>query len=120
MNMRHRITVLLVLAVVSAGAQAAPKGEAVSDCVDLGAGHVVSRYGSQFVLVADGDARYRVNVDSGCDALGLATRLELSTAGQAGRVCPASTRVKTNEGSCDVESVQRIDAATYARFMRKR
>ena len=120
MRVPYRVSVLLVLMVCAASAQAATGKEAVQACVDLSAAHKVLGYGSQLVLVADGDAHYRLKVDNSCDALATATRFQLSSAGQAGRICPEGTSVKTNDDNCDVTSVERIDARTYSRYLRSR
>lgn len=120
MQTRFRLPAFFALALCAPVAYAAPAGEPVQECVELGGGHKVSRYGSQFVLVEDGDARYRVSVDSDCDVLSLATRIELSTDGEEGRVCPSGSQVKTNNGECSVALVERIDAQTHARYLRRR
>ncbi|MDQ3206743.1 MAG: hypothetical protein M3Q40_09645 [Pseudomonadota bacterium] len=76
--------------------------------------------GSQFVPAQDGDAYYRIDVDPSCDGLALSTRFELSTQGQAGRVCPQDSQVVTNRGGCQVSSVKRIDSRHHARYLRGR
>lgn len=120
MQVPYRASVLLALMVCAASAQATTGGEQVQECVDLSAEHKVNRYGNQFVLVADGDAHYRLNVDNACDGLAMATRFQLSSGGQVGRICPEGTSVKTNDDRCKITSVERIDAKTYSRYVRSR
>ncbi|RDZ28601.1 DUF6491 family protein [Lysobacter silvisoli] len=118
--MRHsyRVSLLLAAGLCAASAQAFA-ADAIQDCVDLSGSQQVSRFGGQYVLVADGSDYYRLSVGSSCDGLQLATRFELSTEGQAGRVCPSGTRVKLNKGDCKISKVERIDEAAYTRYSRR-
>lgn len=119
MRHTHRITLLLALGLCAASAQAVA-GEAIQECVELSGSQQVSRFGTQYVLVADGDAYYRLSVSSSCDGLQMATRFDVSADGQAGRICPSGTRVKLNKDDCKVSAVERIDETAYARYNKRR
>ena len=96
-----------------------PSDSAMSDCVDLGADHEAFRYASQALLIADGDAHYKLGFGSGCDALMASTSVEITTDGQANRLCPKGTRVAARTYSCAVRQVQRISADDYTAYKRK-
>lgn len=120
MHTSYRVAALLALAAAATTAHATTGGEPMEECVDLSASHAVHRSGSQYLLVADSEAHYRVEMVDSCGTLPLASRFAISTNGQAGRLCPVGTRVKTNLDSCRVRAVERIDSDTYARLRRKR
>ena len=112
---------LPLLAITGAAAAAtpdAPSDSAVSDCVDLGANHEAFRYTNQALLVADGDAHYKLTFGSGCDALMAAATVDIATNGQANRLCPSGTRVSARTYSCAVREVQRITPEAYTRYQR--
>ncbi|KRC33996.1 MULTISPECIES: hypothetical protein [unclassified Lysobacter] len=119
MRHTHRLSLLIALGLCAISAPALA-GDAIQDCVDLSGSQQVSRFGTQYVLVADGDTYYRLSVGSSCDGLPLATRFELSADGQGGRICPTGTRVKTNNANCKINAVERIDAGDYARYTKRR
>lgn len=115
MRMRIRLPIFLLLLSASLPAIA---GEPVEGCVDLGPGHQAYRYGSQFVLVRDGESHYRLGVDD-CGDLTISTRFAFDTEGTAGRLCASGTRVRLKNATCSASSLERIDAGTFAR-LRKR
>ena len=64
------VTGAAAAATPAASASASADNTAFSDCVDLSADHGAFRYGNQALLVADGDAHYKLGFGSnGCDAL---------------------------------------------------
>jgi hypothetical protein len=115
------ITAVMLIAVAGVSQAQPPATPKVplADCVNLGADHEAFRFGNQYLLVHDGDAHYRLSFYGNCEALGLATQVRISTSGEANRLCPKATRVESRTQSCTVRSVDRIDAADYARFQRK-
>ncbi|MEG3788961.1 hypothetical protein V1318_02380 [Lysobacter sp. CCNWLW3] len=115
----HRLALSLAFGLCALSAQALA-GEAVQDCVELSGSQQVSRFGSQYVLVADGGSYYRLSVSSSCDGLQMATRFDVAADGQSGRICPSGTRVKLNKDDCKVTAVERIDEAAYARYNKRR
>ncbi|WP_242107603.1 hypothetical protein [Luteimonas aquatica] len=90
-----------------------------SGCVALGQTRAVSAFGTQHALVRDNDAYYKLGFrGGGCDALTLASRVEVST--PDGRLCPKSSVVTTKRGSCEVMKIESIDQKTYERLRRRR
>jgi hypothetical protein len=113
---------LPLLAVAGIAAAATPDAQsdsAVSDCVDLSANHEAFRYATQALLIADGDAHYKLSFGSGCDALMASSTVDVTTNGQANRLCPKGSRVSARTYSCAVREVQRISADEYAAYRRK-
>ncbi|RZA13615.1 MAG: hypothetical protein EOP02_28050 [Proteobacteria bacterium] len=109
----------LALAAASSGLQA-KEGPAVADCVDLSPNYEVTRFGSQYLFVKDGESHYRIGFSSGgCDAIGQSTKVQIVTDGQANRLCPAATKIKTRRDSCNVREVIGVDADEYDRTARR-
>jgi hypothetical protein len=72
------------------------------------------------LLIADGDAHYKVSFGgSGCDALMAAATVDITTDGQANKLCPKGSRVSARTYSCNVRQVQRISAEDYAAYQRR-
>ena len=115
------LPLLLVAGAASAATPAtAPTDAPLSDCVDLGAGHDAFRFGNQALLVADGDAHYKVSFGgSGCSALMASATIDIATDGQANRLCPSGTRVTARAQSCAVRAVHRISADEYTAYQRR-
>jgi len=108
---------LLVCAGVAAAAEPA---DPLPDCVDLGANHEAFRYANQALLVADGDAHYKISFGvGGCEALMAASTVDIATDGQANRLCPNGSRVSARAKSCAVSKVSRISADRYVAYQRK-
>jgi hypothetical protein len=122
MHLRYRAIAAVLLAACAVTAQAGPAvtQNPLSDCVDLGADHQAVRFGTQYVLIQDGDAYYRLHFNGSCDALTVATTVEISTDGKVNRLCPQKSRLASRVKSCSVRSVDLIDAETYERYTRRR
>ena len=115
-----RILLLTLPLLACAGvAVAAPPADPLPDCVDLGANHESFRFANQALLVADGDAHYKLSFGSGCDALLAASSVDIATDGQANRLCPTGTRVSARARSCAVRKVGRISADAYVAYQRR-
>ena len=122
MQLRYRAIAAVLLAACAATAQARPAvtQNPLTDCVDLGADHQAVRFGTQYVLIQDGDAYYRLHFNGSCDALTVATTVEISTDGKVNRLCPQKSRLASRMKSCSVRSVDLIDAETFERYKRRR
>jgi len=122
MQPRYHAIAIVLLAACAATAQARPAAtqNPLIDCVALGAGHEAVRFGTQYVLIHDGDAYYRLHFNGSCDALTVATTVEISTDGKANRLCPQHSRLASRMKSCAVRSVDLIDAGTFERYKRRR
>jgi len=110
----------LPLLACAGAAVAAPPADPLPACVDLGANHEAFRYANQALLVADGDAHYKLSFDAdGCSALQAASSVDIATDGQPNRLCPTGTRVSARAMSCAVAKVNRISADTYVAYQRR-
>ena len=95
--------------------------EPLADCVTLSSDHQTQRFGSQYLLIKDGDAHYRIGFGgSGCGAIALSSSVKIVTEGQTDRLCPADTKVVTKRDSCAAREVRRVDENEYAKYARKR
>ena len=95
--------VLLAAAASFAPAAFAAKGEPVTDCVDLGDDQEIVRAGGgQQFFLRNGNEHYRVSFQHSCDSILTTPRVDISTQGQANRLCAADTRVKTKRDTCRV------------------
>lgn len=112
-------TLMLVAMTALSPIAHAQDNEKLTECVDLKPGFEMARYGSQYLLVKDGQDHYRLGFDGNCSALTLATRFEISAGKQPNRLCPTETRVKTKRDRCNVREVRPVDAAEYERYARK-
>ena len=123
MQLRYRAIAAIVLAACAVTTQASPaaiQSSPLADCVDLGADHQAVRFGTQYVLIQDGDAYYRLRFNGSCDALTVATTVEISTDGNVNRLCPQKSRLASRMKSCSVRGVDVIDAETFERYKRRR
>ena len=122
MQLRYRAIAAVLLAACAVTAQAGPAvtQNPLTDCVDLGADHQAVRFGTQYVLIQDGDAYYRLHFNGSCDALTVATTVKISTDGKANRLCPQKSRLASRMKSCSVRSVDLIDAEAFERYKRRR
>jgi hypothetical protein len=121
MQTRYRLIAFALAAAASTFAQAAPASTPatpLSSCVDLTAGHESFRFGSQYLLVRDGDHHYRMSFGGNCDAL-LHGTVAIDTKGTANQLCPSATRVSARTYACQVRSIDEIDAAAYDRYRAK-
>ena len=122
MSSLHRVFLLALPLLAFAGTAAAvpPADATLADCVDLGAGHEAFRFGSQALLVADGDTHYKLSFGgNGCSALMASATVDIATDGEANRLCPSGSRVSARTQSCAVRAVQRISADDYAAYQRR-
>ena len=113
------LALLLLAACAASTSASAVEGTPVEGCVELSESHQGMRHGSQFLLVKDGDAHYRVGFGKSCSALSLASSFEIETDGQANQLCATGTVVESKRGSCDVRTVEQIDADTFNRYKRR-
>jgi len=88
-------------------------------CVDLGPDRQMTRFGSQYLLVKDGDAHYRIGFNGSCSAISLSTKVQLRTGDQDNRLCPSGTRVLTRQDSCMAQGVVVIDEEEYSSYTRR-
>ncbi len=115
MNSRRPTPLLfaLALAIVPSAAFA---GDAVTGCVDLGNDQeIVRAAGGQQFFLRNGSDHYRVAFQHSCDSIMLTPRVDISTDGQANRLCAADTRVKTSRDTCRVASVETMTAEEFAK-----
>jgi hypothetical protein len=115
-----RITTLALLLATAGMTQAktpVTPATPLSDCVDLTPSRQAFGFGTQYLLVQDGDAHYRVSFYGSCDAVGM-PQVEINTSGTANRLCPKDTRVTASMRACSVRTVEQIDADRYARYRR--
>jgi hypothetical protein len=116
---RHALT--LTTLALAALVAAAPVAAADDVCVTFSDARQTARFGSQYLLVRDGDKHYRVSfVDHQCGAMALVGKIRLETKDANNVLCQREGRVKTRHGSCRVKQVDEIDAATFARLTRAR
>jgi hypothetical protein len=117
--MSKTLLALVALCALQPAAHAAGRTQALGDCVELSPAHEMARFGSQYLLVKDGDAHYRLGFGGNCSAIAQSTRVELRTQGQAGRLCPAGTQVVARVGNCTVRSVSLISQDQYESYVRR-
>jgi hypothetical protein len=121
MQLSHRLIASVLIASATTAVQAAtPASPAVplASCVDLSPNHEAFRFGSQYLLVQDGDARYRLSFGGDCDALLQSAQFDISTDGKSNRLCANGSKVRTRS-ACPVSSVVQIDADQFARYRRR-
>lgn len=102
-----------------ASAAYAQDNEKLADCVDLPADYQAARFGSQYLLVKDGDNYYRLGFNGSCSAISLSSSVKISTDGQANRLCPSNTKVSSKRDSCKVREVDRVDQDAYEQYARR-
>lgn len=114
-------TALTLSALALAGLFAAAPASADELCVSFSDARQTARFGSQYLLVRDGDKHYRVGfVGNQCGAMSLAGKLTLVTGDETNKLCTDKGRVTTRGGSCRVNAVDEIDAKEFARLTRRR
>ena len=97
----------------------AKEAEPLTDCVSLSDAHQGPRFGSQYLLLKDGDAHYRLGFGGSCDALMRSSIVQVATGGEKNRLCAKGTTVTSRSAYCAVRSVDRIDAEDYERVARR-
>lgn len=113
-------TLLLVaLAGLATAAHARQENEKLADCVDLPADYQAARFGSQYLLVKDGDNYYRIGFSGSCSAISLSSNVKIATQGQANRLCPNDTKISTKHDSCSAREVVRVDQDEYEKYARR-
>ncbi|MDR6840769.1 hypothetical protein [Pseudoxanthomonas sacheonensis] len=113
-------TLLLVaLAGFATAAHARQDNEKLADCVDLPADYQAARFGSQYLLVKDGDNYYRLGFNGSCSAIAVSPAVKISTDGQANRLCPRDTKVSGKRDSCSAREVVRVDQDEYEKYVRR-
>lgn len=111
--------ILVALLGFATSAHAQQENEKLADCVDLPADYQATRFGSQYLLVKDGDNYYRLGFNGNCSAISLSSSVKISTEGQANRLCPKETKISTKRDSCNVREVIRVDEHEYQQYARK-
>jgi len=90
------------------------------DCITLSPDHTGTRTpGNEQLLLKDGDAHYRLGFAGYCDAIARSSILQIETRGRRNLLCPEGSSVRARNARCSVRSVERIDAADYARQARR-
>jgi hypothetical protein len=113
---RLPLLLLALLSVPAAFAADAGGHRKLDGCVTLSPSHEGARFGSQYLLIRDGDAHYRIEFrQGGCSAL-YSGSVVVSTHGEANRLCASDTRVSSKAGTCHVSGVTLIDADEYRRY----
>ncbi|MGH8026510.1 MAG: hypothetical protein ACREO0_07255 [Pseudoxanthomonas sp.] len=90
----------------------------MADCVDLPADYQATRFGSQYLLIKDGDNYYRVGFNGSCSAIALSSSVKISTDGQANRLCPRDTKISSKRDSCAAREVVHVDQREYEQYVR--
>ena len=97
----------------------AKEPEPLTECVSLSNDHKGTRFGSQYLLLKDGDAHYRVGFGGSCDALMRSSIVQVATSGEKNRLCAKGTTVTSRSDHCTVRSVEKVDAEYYERVARR-
>jgi hypothetical protein len=110
----------VLLAACATAAHAKDRSEPIADCVELSPDYEVARFGSQYLLVKDGDAYYRIGFGgSGCSAITLSSSVKIATDGNDNQLCPVASKVKTRRDSCAAREVLRVDEVEYEKYARR-
>ncbi|MGY1408303.1 MULTISPECIES: hypothetical protein [unclassified Luteimonas] len=113
------ITFGTILAVCSVLPAAAKEAGTLPDCVSLSSAHQGTRGAeAKQLLLKDGDEHYRVAFNGSCQAMARSSKVQVQTNGQANLLCPTGSSVHAANRSCDVHSVDLIDATAYERQAR--
>jgi len=111
----------ILLAACATAADAKDRSQPLTDCVELSPDYQVARFGSQYLMVKDGDAHYRIGFGgSGCSAITLSSSVKIATDGKDNQLCPAASKIKTKGNSCDAREVLRVDEIEYEKYARRR
>ena len=110
----------ILLAACATAAHAKDRSQPLTNCVELSPDYQVARFGSQYLMVKDGDAHYRIGFGgSGCSAITLSSSVKIATDGKDNQLCPAASKVKTKRNSCDAREVLRVDEIEYEKYARR-
>ncbi|MEO8364844.1 MAG: hypothetical protein ABI538_01415 [Pseudoxanthomonas sp.] len=111
---------LMLLAVFATAAHAKERSQPLNDCVELSADFQVARFGSQYLVVKDGDSYYRIGFGgSGCSAIALSSSVRIVTDGKDNQLCPVASKVRTKRDTCDAREVLRVDEVEYEKYARR-
>lgn len=110
--------ILVALTGFASVAHARQENEKLTDCVDLPAGYQAARFGSQYLLVKDGDNYYRVGFNGSCSAIAVSSSVTISTDGQVNRLCPTDSKISSKRDSCRAREVLRLDQDEYENYAR--
>ena len=111
----------ILLAACATAAHAKDRNQPLTDCVELSPDYQAARFGSQYLMVKDGDAYYRLGFGgSGCSAITLSANVRIATEGKENRLCPTASKVKTKRNSCEAREVLRVDEIEYKKYARQR
>lgn len=120
MKLKLISTSALLCATLQGGNLHAAPADALAECVELAPDYQATRFGSQYLLVKNGETHYRLSFGGGsCDAIAMSSRLKITTEGTANRLCPTGTRVATKNDRCSVRSVEEIRADEYERYRQR-
>jgi len=122
MQLHHRLIASALIAVATTAAQAATPAsppDPLASCVDLSPDHEAFRFGSQYLLVHDGDTHYRLSFSGSCDALQQSAQFDITTDGKSNRLCGKGSKVSARTYACPVSSVDQIDADQFARYRKR-
>lgn len=111
------LAALLLCAGAATAQTAAP---ALDACIDLDASSQFSRGGSEQLLIKHGDAHYKLKFRSSCSDLPYSRKIQITSEGHKGRLCPSGSIVQTDRTSCPVAKIQTIDAGEFERLRRRR
>ena len=117
-SFRSAIAIALLSCASFAPAYAASDAD-LSECVDLSPQHETARFGTQYLLVKDGESHYRLGFGGSCGEIAISTHVQVRAEGQDGRICPRGTTVLTKRGSCTVRGVASISAEKYDSYARR-
>lgn len=114
-------TVASVLLVAAAAPAHAKQTPALGECVTLSDAHHASRAADNSqLLLKDGDAYYRVDFGSQCQAIARHSVVHLETNGHRNQLCPQGSQVRAKRDTCKVQSVEPIRQVEYQRNARWR
>lgn len=97
----------------------AKEPEPLTECVSLSDAHKGTRFGSQYLLLKDGDAHYRLGFGGSCAALSRSSVVQVATGDKKNRLCAKGTTVTSRMDYCAVRSVEKVDADYYERVARR-
>ncbi|KAF1709799.1 hypothetical protein CSC70_08865 [Pseudoxanthomonas kalamensis DSM 18571] len=86
-------------------------------CATLGDGQQIVRGSGngKRIYVRDGEDHYQLTFRNGCSAAVLASKISISTDGQANKLCSEATKVKADRQTCRVSEVTRISPEEFDR-----
>ena len=117
-----KVPTLLIATLIFAGHLIpvdAKEPEPITDCISLSDAHKGTRGGSEYLLLKDGDAHYRVGFGGSCDALARSSVVQVATGDHKNQLCAKGSKVTSRSGYCAVRSVEKIDAEDYERAARR-